>query len=114
MVSKEDIIDLKRYVSQTQSIGQLQKFLIKKNLRLVLTILSTGFTCMDWDINQRQITGILELGLQIKLSNFSNNQDFLESRFVSTVHLDEIVGIGEQELFEIIRREIKTCIKNLY
>ena len=30
-----------------------------KKLKLVITILSTGFTCLDWDITQRQVAGIL-------------------------------------------------------
>ena len=111
MVFKEDIADLKRYVSQIESIGQLREFLIEKKLKLVVTILSTGFTCMDWDITQRQVAGILELGLKMKISKFVGDEILLETQFYESVRLDHTDPVDQKTLLEKLKQGISNCIK---
>lgn len=111
MVFKEDIADLKRYVSQIESIGQLREFLIEKKLKLVVTILSTGFTCMDWDITQRQVAGILELGLKIKISKLVGDEILLETQFYESVRLDHTDPVDQKTLLEKLKQGISNCIK---
>ena len=114
MIFNEEITDLKQHVGQIQSIGQLQKHLLEKNLKLVVTILSTGFTCMDWDITQGEVAGILELGIQIKLSRLEGDEILLETQFWEPVRLDQIDPIDQKDLLEKFKRGIANCIQDGY
>ena len=114
MAFHEGITSLKNHIDEIASIGQLRAFLIEKNLRLVVTILSTGFTCMEWDITQKQVSGILELGMQIRLSKIANDDVLLETRLYESVRLDQVDPIDQKDLFETLKQGIKRCIKKVY
>lgn len=113
MAFNEDVTSLKNHIDEIGSIGQLRTFLLEKNLKLVVTILSTGFTCMEWDITQRQVAGILELGMQIRLSKLKNDDVLLETRFYESVRLDQVDPIDQKDLFETLKQGIKRCIKKV-
>lgn len=78
---QEDVTSLKNRIDTIGSIGELRAYLLEKNLKLIVTLLSTGFTCMDWDITQRQVSGVLELGVQMRLSKLVDDDVLLETRF---------------------------------
>lgn len=109
----EDVTILKNHIDEISSISQLRAFLLEKDLKLVVTILSTGFTCMEWDISQRQVAGILELGMQMRLSKLINEDVLLETRFYEPVRLDQAHPIDQKKLFETLKEGIKTCIKKV-
>ncbi len=114
MAFHENVTSLKNHIDEISSIGQLRAFLLEKNLRLVVTILSTRFTCMEWDITQKQAAGILELGVQIRLSKIANDDVLLETRFYEPVRLNQIDPIDQKDLFETLKEGIKRCIKKVY
>jgi len=113
MTFQEDVTSLKNHIDELGSIGQLRTFLLEKNLKLVVTLLSTGFTCMDWDITQRQVSGILEIGVQMRLSKLAHDDVLLETRFYESVRLSQIDPIEQRDLFETLKQAIKTCIKRV-
>lgn len=110
----EDVTALKNHIDNIHSIGQLRTFLLEKNFKLVITILSTGFTCMEWDITQRDVAGVLELGMQMRLSKIENDDILLETRFYEPVRLSQVDPVDQKELFETLKVGIKNCIKKAY
>lgn len=109
----DDITSLKNQINNINSIGSLRTFLLEKNLKLVVTLLSTGFTCMEWNITQRQVAGVLELGMQMRLSSLINENLLLETRFNESVRLSQIEPIDQRDLFETLKQGIKNCIQNI-
>ncbi|MCB1068670.1 MAG: hypothetical protein KDK56_10870, partial [Simkania sp.] len=71
-------------------------------------------TCMEWDITQKQVSGILELGMQIRLSKIANDDVLLETRLYESVRLDQVDPIDQKDLFETLKQGIKRCIKKVY
>ena len=113
MAFHENVKVLKERIEEISSIGQLRTFLLEKDLKLIVTIVSMGFTCIDWDITQRQVSGILELGMQIGLSNLQGDDVLLETRFPTPIRLNEIGPIDQRNLFDTLKQGIITCIKKL-
>ena len=111
MALYKDVTSLKNHIDEIETIGQLRTFFLKKNLKLVVTILSTGFTCMDWDITQRQVAGILELGLKMKISKFVGDEILLETQFYESVRLDHTDPVDQKTLLEKLKQGISNCIK---
>jgi hypothetical protein len=113
MTFQEDVTILKNHIDAISSIGELRTYLLEKKLKLVVTLLSTGFTCMDWNITQRQVSGVLELGVQMRLSKLVDDEVLLETRFYESVRLNQIDPIDQRDLFETLKQAIKTCIKKV-
>lgn len=113
MSLKEDVADLKEHLDEMESLGQLRTHLIQRGLHLITTIYSTGFSCMDWNITERQVTGVLHLGLRIKISKLLNDEILLETRALTPVYLDEAGWISQKDLFDTLKQGIKTCIKRI-
>ena len=113
MTFHEDVTSLKNHIDAIGSIGELRTYLLEKNLKLIVTLLSTGFTCMDWNITQRQVSGVLELGVQMRLSKLVDGDVLLETRFYESVRLNQIDPIDQRDLFETLKQAIKTCIKKV-
>ncbi|NGX51416.1 MAG: hypothetical protein K1060chlam2_01282 [Chlamydiae bacterium] len=105
------IRDLQENLEEMQSIGQLRSYLLQKSLRLVVTIYSTGFSSWDWNITERQVSGVLNWGIRIKISNLSNVRLFLENSVLVPICLDEAKGIDQKDLFKNLKEGIKACIK---
>jgi hypothetical protein len=113
MAFHENVKSLKEHIDELTSIGQLKTFLLEKDLKLIVTIVSTGFACMDWNITERQVSGILELGMQMRLSNLQNDDVLLETRFPKPIHLDKVEPIDQRDLFDTLKQGIKTCIRKI-
>lgn len=111
MTFQEDVTSLKNQIDDIGSIGELRTYLLEKNLKLVVTFLSTGFTSMDWDITQRQVSGILELGVQMRLSKLVDDDVLLETRFYESVRLSQVDPIDQRDLLKTLKQAIKNCIK---
>jgi len=113
MSLKEDVADLKDHLDEMESLGQLRTHLIQRGLRLILTIYSTGFSCMDWNITERQVTGVLHLGFRIKISKLVKDESLLETRAIIPVYLDEAGWIDQKDLFATLKQGIKIGIKKI-
>ena len=113
MTFHENVKALKEHIDEITSIGQLKTFLVEKDLKLIVKIVSTGFTCMDWNISERQVSGILELGMQTRLSSLQNDDVLFETRFPTPIHLDKAEPIDQRDLFDTLKQGIKTCIRKI-
>jgi len=68
---------------------------------------------MKWDITQKQVAGVLELGMQMRLSKIANDDVLLETRFYESVRLDKVDPIDQKDLFETLNQGLKRCIKKI-
>ena len=111
MPLRKDLLQLQKHLDDLRTIGQLRTQLLRNNLRLIVTFYSSGFSCFNWDLTERNVSGILSLGIRTKIAESSNEQAFLESQSLYPFHFQDAKGIDQRDLFDAFKYGIKTCIK---
>lgn len=106
----QDILDLKDRLSEFTSMEHLRENLLEKNLRLVTTFYSTGFSCLEIDITQKKMSGVLNLGMRVKISRLIGEEALIKTLTLVPVRLDEIDWIDQKVLFEKLKEGIKDCL----
>ena len=110
MSLRNDITALKELLDEVKTIDQLKRYLYKTNLRLIAMIYSSGFSCLDCNITEQQVRGVLNLGLRIKISKLSTGERLIENQNLTSIHLSESDWVDQTDLFESIKSGIRSCI----
>jgi hypothetical protein len=95
MQLKTKIIDLQAHLHELDTIKQIRLYLKVNQLRLVTTIYSDGFSCLDWDMTDYRVGGILNLSIRIKISSMKEEGIFFESRGLFPVRKAEVFSQSE-------------------
>lgn len=111
MSLRNDIETFKEHLDEMKSIDQLRKHLYQTNLRLIATIYSSGFSCLDWNITEKQVRGVLSLGLRIKISKLSTGDILTENQNLTSIHLSKSDWVDQEELFESIKSGTRFCTR---
>lgn len=111
MPLRNDIATLKERLDEMKSIDQLRKHLYQTNLRLTVTIYSSGFSCLDWNITEQQVRRVLSLGPRIKISKLSTGDILTENQNLTSIHLSESDWVDQEELFNNIKSGIRSCTR---
>lgn len=109
MTFHKDIQILEKKIDHFRSIKELRAFLREKKLKLIVVIIPNQFSCVEWNITEKQVSKILDLGLRIRLSSPTNS---LESVEHVPVRMEEVSWRNLDHLFEAIKQGIKNCIKS--
>ncbi|MCB9092525.1 MAG: hypothetical protein H6620_08210 [Halobacteriovoraceae bacterium] len=72
MTLHEDVKYIENHLDQAHSVEQLRTLLAQKRLKLVVVLISNEFSCLEWNITQKQVSKILDLGLRIRISKTSS------------------------------------------
>lgn len=110
MTLHEDIKYIESHLDQAQSVEQLRTLLAKKGLKLVVLI-SNEFSCLEWNITQKQVCKVLNLGLRIKISRISDESESLETVHSESIRVKESNWEDLKDLFEVLKQGIQKCIK---
>ncbi len=114
MQLKTRIIGLQSHLNELDTIKKLRLYLKASQLKLVTTIYSDGFSCLDWDMTDFRMAGVLNLSIRVKISLMEEEEDCFESKGVCPVRIDEVDSIDQKELFETFRKGVLRCIKEIY
>lgn len=113
MTFQSDVMNLKKHLDEINSIGEIRSNLLKRDLRLIVSIYTRGIYCIDWDITDKKLEGILDLGIRIKLSKLSDDDVSTETLPLYPVTFNQIDWTDQEDLFEKLKQGIKTCIKRV-
>lgn len=112
MTLQEDVKYIENHLDQAQSVEQLRTFLAQKRLKLVVVLISKDSTCVEWNITQKQVCKVLDLGLRIRISRISDESELLETIHSVPIRVKEANWVDLDDLFEVLKQEITKCIKN--
>lgn len=113
MTLHEDIKYIENHLDQAQSVEQLRTLLAQKRLKLVVVLISNEFSCLEWNITQKQVSKILDLGLRIRISKDLDEGQSLETVHAAPIRMKEPNWMDLENLFEILKAGIKTCIRKV-
>ena len=113
MTLHEDIKYIENCLDQTQSIEQLRTLLTQRRLKLVVVLISNEFSCLEWNITQKQVSKVLDLGLRIRISKISDESQSLETVHPASIRIKEPNWMDLENLFEILKVGIKNCIRKV-
>ena len=109
-----DISALQSHLPEFQTFGQLRNYLSEHNINLITTIYSDGFSCLDWNITEGKVSGILSLKISVKLSSFcGEDSSYFESSTLYPTRLEEREWIDQRELFETLKQGIENSIEKI-
>lgn len=111
MTLSEDVKYLEKNLDQIQSVEQLRALLARKKLKLIVVFISNEFSCLEWNITQKQVSKVLDLGLRIRLSRISDESHSLETVQSVPIREKEPNWIDLDKLFETLKVGIKSCIQ---
>lgn len=116
----EEVKNLEKQIDTIGSIEELREVLKKKDLKLIVVILSkspayleNSFSCLEWDINQGQVSKVLNLGLRVRISKISDEAQALETIRYEQLCVKETNWEDLDSLFEILKRGMKQCLRNI-
>ncbi|MCB1082456.1 MAG: hypothetical protein KDK63_04855 [Chlamydiia bacterium] len=116
----EEVKNLEKQINTIASIEELREVLKKKDLKLIVVILSKSpayleksFSCLEWDINQGQVSKVLNLGLRVRISKISDETQALETIRYEQLCVKETNWEDLDSLFEILKRGMKQCLRNI-
>jgi len=55
MTLHQDVKYIENHLDQAQSVEQLRTLLAQKRLKLVVVLISNDFSCLEWNITQKQV-----------------------------------------------------------
>ena len=112
MTLHEDVKYIENHLDQAQSVEQLRTLLAQKRLKLVVVLISNEFSCLEWNITQKQVCKILDLGLRIRISRISNESESLETVHSEPIRVKEPNWVDLEYLFSVLKQGIQKCLKN--
>lgn len=112
MTLHEDVKYIESHLDQTQSVEQLRTLLAQKRLKLIVVLISKDSSCVEWNITQKQVSKILDLGLRIRISRISDESESLETVHSEPIRVKEPNWIDLEDLFEVLKQGIQKCLKN--
>ena len=112
MTLHEDIKYIESHLDQAQSVEQLRTHNDQKRLKLVVVLISNEFSCLEWNITQKQVCKILDLGLRIRISRISNESESLETVHSEPIRVKEPNWVDLEDLFSVLKQGIQKCLKN--
>lgn len=112
MTLHEDVKYIENHLDQTQSVEQLRTLLAQKRLKLVVVLISNEFSCLEWNITQKQVSKILDLGLRIRISRISDESESLETVHSEPIRVKEPNWVDLEDLFGVLKQGIQKCLKN--
>lgn len=112
MTLPEDVKDLEKRLDQIHTVEELRSILAQKCLKLVVVLISNEFSCLEWNITQKQVCKVLDLGLRIRISKISDETEALETVQCVPVRVKESNWVDLENLFEILKQGIQRCLKN--
>ncbi len=113
MTLHEDIKYIENHLDHIQSVAQLRSLLARKSLQLVVVLISNEFSCLEWNITQKQVSKVLDLGLRIRISKISDESQSLETVHAVPIRMKEPNWMDLENLFEILKVGIKNCIRKV-
>ena len=111
MTLSKDIKYLEKRLDQTQSVEQLRALLAQKKLKLIVVFISNEFSCLEWNITQKQVSKVLDLGLRIRISRISDESHSLETIQAVPIRMKEPNWVDLDRLFETLKVGIKSCMQ---
>jgi len=106
-----EVQTLEKKIDQIRSVEELRYYLQRKGLKFVVVILSKDSTCVEWNITEKQVCKVLDLGLRIRISRISDESESLETVHSEPIHVKEENWVDLDDLFEILKKGIAICIK---
>ncbi|MCB1107475.1 MAG: hypothetical protein KDK76_05195 [Chlamydiia bacterium] len=110
-MAPKDVEFLRECLDQAQSVQELRQLLEKKDLNLVVILMSSQFSCLEWDIRCKKVCKVLDMGLRIRLSRESNGVSILDSVNQTPIRVKEGSWVGLDDLFETLKEGIKSHLK---
>lgn len=114
MTLHEDVKYIENCLDQIQSIEELRALLTQKRLKLIVVIVSNEFSCLEWNITQKQVSKVLDLGLRIRISKDSDESQSLEAVHAAPIRMKEPNWMDLENLFQILKVGIKNCIRKVH
>ncbi len=114
MTLQEDVKYLENHLDHIQSVEELRALLAQKKLKLVVVLISNEFSCLEWNITQKQVSKVLDMGLRIRISKILNEGQSLETVHAVPIRMKDPNWIDLDKLFETLKVGIKNCIKKAY
>ena len=114
MTLHEDVKYIENCLDQIQSIEELRALLTQKRLKLIVVIVSNEFSCLEWNITQKQVSKVLDLGLRIRISKDSDESQSLETVHAAPIRMKAPNWMDLENLFEILKVGIKNCIRKVH
>ena len=114
MTLHEDVKYIENCLDQIQSVEQLRALLTQKRLKLVVVLISNEFSCLEWNITQKQVSKVLDLGLRIRISKDSDESQSFKTVHAAPIRMKEPNWMDLENLFEILKVGIKNCIRKVY
>jgi len=111
MTLHEDVKYIENHLDQILSVEQLRALFVQKRLKLVVVLISKDSTCVEWNIIQKQVCKVLDLGLRIRISRISDESESLETVHSEPIRVKEENWVDLDDLFEILKKGIAICIK---
>ena len=111
MTLHEDVKYIENHLDQILSVEQLRALFVQKRLKLVVVLISKDSTCVEWNITEKQVCKVLDLGLRIRISRISDESESLETVHSEPIHVKEENWVDLDDLFEILKKGIAICIK---
>ena len=113
MLLQSKINHLQKDLEKFSSFSALQKFLRDHKIDLVVTIFSSGFSCIDWHLIDNCTSGILKFAVKIKVSDLSSGgQTFYTSNYIP-IDLEGAESISHKKVLEKITQGIKESIRQI-
>ena len=113
MILREDVRYIESRLDQVKNVEELRALLIHKDLKLVVVLLTNNFSCLEWNITQKQVCKVLDLGLRIRVSKISNESESIETIRYEQLCVKETNWEDLDSLFEILKRGMKQCLRNI-
>ena len=113
MTLSEDIKDLEKRLDQVHTVEKLREVLFEKGLKLVVVLISNEFSCLEWNITQKQVSKILDLGLRIRISRISEESESLETVQYESIRMKESSWMDLDSLFGTLKKGIKESLKRV-
>jgi len=113
MTLSEDVKDLEKRLDQIHTVEELRSILAQKSLKLVVVLISNKCSCLEWNITQKQVCKVLDLGMRIRISDARDETQSLETVECAAIRVKEINWVDLDDLFETLKQGIKSCIKRI-
>jgi len=114
MTLVQDIKDLEKRLDRIHTVEELRSILAQKGLKLVVILISNGFSCLEWNITEKQVCKVLDLGLRIRISKASDETQSLETVQCESIRVKETNWVDLEDLFETLKQGIQKCLKNAF
>lgn len=111
MTLSTDVKYLENRLDQTQSVEQLRALLAQKKLKLIVILISNEFSCLEWNITQKQVPKTLDLELRIRISKVSDKSELLETVHSVPIRVKEPNWVDLDKLFKTLKVGIKNALK---